>query len=116
MTDLTLGSTGLFVGVRGEPSAAPACAELANGPHGMLIKWSAGNVSPTLTHMEDNWAHVVPGVMVNKTPDGPDVTLPVGSNYLQNGRRTARDPVPVADACVFFVNQRREVRTSQLRR
>jgi hypothetical protein len=39
-----------FVGVRGEPSAAPACAELANGPHGMLIKWSAGNVSPTLTH------------------------------------------------------------------
>src|SRR5262249_25068519 len=84
-TELEYGPTGLSDGAHGELSAAPAYGDLAKGAHGTFIKMPAGYVSPTHTHTDDYWAVVVSGVMVNKTPDGRDVPLPIGSYYFQKG-------------------------------
>jgi len=85
VTELEYGPTGLTDGKHGELAAAPAYGDLAKGPHCTFIKMPAGYVSPTRTHTDDYWAVVVSGVVVNKTPEGIDVPLPVGSYFLQKG-------------------------------
>ena len=104
VTELDYGPTGLSDGVHGELAAAPAYGDLANGPHGTFIKMPAGYVSPTHTHTEDYWAVVVSGVMVNKTPDGADVPLPVGSYFLQKGGEPHVTKCISATECIFFIS------------
>ena len=105
VTELEYGPTGLSDGVHGELAAAPGYGDLANGPHGTFIKMPAGYVSPTHIHTEDYWAVVVSGVMVNKTPDEPDVPLPVGSYFLQKGGEPHVTKCISATECIFFVSQ-----------
>jgi len=105
VTELDYGPTGLSDGVHGELAAAPAYGDLANGPHGTFIKMPAGYVSPTHTHTDDYWAVVVSGVMVNKTPDGTDVPLPVGSYFLQKGGEPHVTKCISATECIFFISQ-----------
>jgi len=105
VTELEYGPTGLSDGVHGELSAAPAYGDLAHGPHGTFIKMPAGYVSHTHTHTEDYWAVVVSGVMVNKTPDSPDVPLPVGSYYFQKGDERHVTKCISPNECIFFVSQ-----------
>ena len=105
VTELDYGPTGLSDGVHGELKAAPAYGDLANGAHGTFIKMPAGYVSPTHTHTEDYWAVVVSGVMVNKTPDGADVPLPVGSYFLQKGGEPHVTKCISPTECIFFINQ-----------
>ena len=105
VTELDYGPTGLSDGMHGELAAAPAYGDLANGPHGTFIKMPAGYVSPTHTHTEDYWAVVVSGVMVNKTPEGADVPLPVGSYFLQKGGEPHVTKCISPTECIFFINQ-----------
>jgi len=105
VTQLEYGPTGISDGVHGELYAAPAYGDLAHGPHGTFIKMPAGYVGPPHTHTEDYWAVVISGVMVNKTPDGPDVPLPVGSYYFQKGGELHVTKCISPSECVFFVNQ-----------
>ena len=105
VTELEYGPTGLTDGVHGELAAAPAYGDLANGPHGTFIKMPAGYVSPTHIHTDDYWAVVISGVMVNKTPDGPDVPLPVGSYFLQKGGERHVTKCISPSECVFFISQ-----------
>jgi len=42
VTELEYGPTGLSDGVHGELYAAPACGDLAHGPHGTFIKMPSG--------------------------------------------------------------------------
>ena len=105
VTELDYGPTGLSDGVHGELAAAPAYGDLANGPHGTFIKMPAGYVSPTHTHTDDYWAVVVSGVMVNKTPEGADVPLPVGSYFLQKGGEPHVTKCISATECIFFISQ-----------
>ena len=105
VTELMYGPTGLTDGVHGELAAAPAYGDLANGPHGTFIKMPAGYVSPTHTHTDDYWAVVVSGVMVNKTPDGVDVPLPVGSYFFQEGGEPHVTKCISPNECIFFISQ-----------
>jgi Domain of unknown function (DUF4437) len=82
-----------------------AYGDLANGPHGIFIKMPAGYVSPTHIHTEDYWAVVVSGVMVNKTPDGADGPLPVGSYFFQKGGEAHVTKCISPNECIFFINQ-----------
>ena len=105
VTELKYNPTGISDGEHGELHAAPAYGDLRQGPHGTFIKMPAGYVSPPHVHTEDYWAVVVSGVMVNKTPDGPDVLLPAGSYYFQKGGETHVTKCTSADGCIFFVSQ-----------
>jgi len=105
VTELKYGPTGISDGVHGELYAAPAFGDLAHGPQATFIKMPAGYVSPVHTHSEDYWAVVVSGVMVNKKPDGPDVSLPAGSYYFQKGGEPHVTKCVSPDGCVFFVSQ-----------
>jgi len=105
VTELAYGPTGLSDGVHGELSAAPAYGDLAHGPHGTFIKMPAGYVSHTHTHTDDYWAVVVSGVMVNKTPNSPDVPLPIGSYYFQKGGDRHVTKCISPNECIFFVSQ-----------
>jgi hypothetical protein len=105
VTELEYGPTGLTDGVHGELAAAAAYGDLSNGPHGTFIKMPAGYVSPTHIHTEDYWAVVVAGVMVNKTPDGADISLPVGSYFFQKGGEPHVTKCISPNECIFFVNQ-----------
>ena len=105
VTELKYGPTGLSDGVHGELSAAPAYGDLGHGPHGTFIKMPAGYESPAHTHTDDYWAVVVSGVMVNKTPDAPDVALPVGSYYFQKGGESHVTKCISPTECIFFVSQ-----------
>jgi hypothetical protein len=105
VTELEYGPTGLSDGEHGELHAAPAYGDLAHGPHGTFIKMPAGYVSPKHTHTDDYWAVVVSGVMVNRTPDGDDVPLPVGSYYFQKGGETHVTKCISPTECIFFVSQ-----------
>ena len=105
VTELEYGPTGLSDGVHGELYAAPACGDLAHGPHGTSIKMPTGDVSPTHTHTEDYRAVVVSGVMVNKKPDSADVPLPGGSYYFQKGGERHVTKCISPNECVFFVSQ-----------
>ena len=105
VSDLEYGPTGLSDGVHGELSAATAYGDLTNGPHGTFIKMPAGYVSPIHIHTDDYWAVVVSGVMVNKTPDTPDVPLPVGSYYFQKGGESHVTKCISPNECIFFVSQ-----------
>ena len=105
VTELEYGPTGITDGVHGELAAAPAFGDLANGQHGTFIKMPAGYVSPTHTHTDDYWAVVVSGVMVNKTPDGADIPLPVGSYFFQQGGESHVTKCISPSECIFFVSQ-----------
>ena len=105
VTELEYGPTGISDGVHGELLAAPAYGDLTHGPHGTFIKMPAGYVSPTHTHIEDYWAVVVSGAMVNKEPDGPDVRLPAGSYYFQKGGEAHVTKCLSTEGCIFFVSQ-----------
>jgi Domain of unknown function (DUF4437) len=105
VTELEYGPTSISDGVHGELHAAAAYGDLANGPHGTFIKMPAGYVSPTHIHTEDYWAVVVSGVMVNKTPDGADVPLPVGSYFFQKGGEAHVTKCISPNECIFFINQ-----------
>ena len=105
VTELEYSPTGISDGVHGELYAAPAYGDLTHGPHETFIKMPAGYVSPTHTHTEDYWAVVVSGAMVNKKPDDPDVPLPAGSYFFQEGGERHITKCISREGCIFFISQ-----------
>jgi len=43
--------------------------------------------------------------MINKKPDGPDLPLPAGSYYFQQGGEPHVTKCISPDGCIFFVSQ-----------
>lgn len=105
VTNLRFGSTGVSDGVHGELLAAPARGDLAHGAHGTFIRMPAGFVSPVHTHTTAYWGVVIAGVAANGRPSAPDVSLPVGSYWYQQGGEAHVTKCLSANECLFFISQ-----------
>ncbi len=98
------GPTGVKTEI-GELKASPAYGDLSTGMHGTFIKMPARFVSTLHTHTEDYFGVVIQGIGVNTQEGKPDVSLPVGSYWLQKGKEKHVTKCVSDTDCLFFIYQ-----------
>jgi hypothetical protein len=104
VTQLKYGPTGVK-NASGELYAAPAYGDLSRAAHGTFIKMPAGFVSDLHLHSEDYYGVVISGVAVNVQGSNNDVTLPVGSYWLQKGGEPHVTRCISPNECILFISQ-----------